>query len=164
MSEYVTYGLGNKFDSSKLLTDLSLHLGSKPKSAWWGSPVDAEFGWKDWCSSEHWLPAKAVSFDDYFSDSNAIKWKLIDGTKVLNFDTLEDIEFCLENKFIVKVIDYAYCFDFIRLLESGYSAVELKNLDFRYGSILPIALELLFSSWDCQSIVVLDPSKIIQTN
>ncbi len=84
MKKYITYGLGNKFYTEKLLTDLTCEIG-KPRHAWWGSPIDAEYGWKQWCENEDWFPTPisattleliSSTIEEYFSPDNAIIWTL----------------------------------------------------------------------------------------
>ena len=163
---YVTYGLGNKLDISKIKTDLYCQIG-KPKQAFWGSPVDADFGWKEWCYREECIPtSKGLSFDDYFSDDNKILWDLKEGTKVLMINEVEDLDEFIDKKYIVYVRIFPnsdfkdYVWNFNKILEDGYSAIQLN--DATIGHNFRSNVEILLSSWDCESIVVLDKSKIVQ--
>lgn len=49
--ELVCYGCGVEFDLSKFMPVKNRdHV--KPKGGLWTSPIDSEWGWKDWCESE----------------------------------------------------------------------------------------------------------------
>lgn len=160
--EYCTYGFGNKFDKDKIVIDLKTRGSSnKPMSAWWGSPVDAKFGWKDWCLAEEWFP-KNEDPDVYLSESNKINWTLEDSANILTISSLEDLQEYFSKGFIIARPGFfmtCYEFDFQEILDKGYAAVEL--LDPTLGHLFINELELMLNSWDCESIVVLDPTKII---
>lgn len=168
MNTYVTYGLGNRFDTTKIHTDLT-SFADKPKAAWWGSPVDAKFGWKDWCMKAYWIPGDygigEADFDSYFSDNNKILWTLVDDAKVLYINEIKDLDTCLESGLIVKLNEEGYNryrWDFNKVLATGYTAIELT--DAMIGHYFVKDIELIMNGWDCESIVVLDPSKIIILN
>jgi len=163
---YVTYGKGNKFDITKLKIDLSYTGRGKPKEAWWGSPVDAEYSWKEWCISNECCPGKkdSITVDEYFSDDNKILWDLKKGTKVLMINTMGDLYKYKSKGYIIyegiilpEVKDYDW--NYKKILKDGYSAIQLNDpcIGHRFTS----TLELLMNTWDCESIVVLDPSKIV---
>lgn len=172
MKTYVTYGLGNKFDISKLNIDLDCFVG-KPKQAWWGSPIDAKFGWKEWCEAEDWIPGD-VDPEIYFNDDNKILWTLEESSKILYLDTVYDLDTFVKLKYIVldvydeydnyrcdlKILVNHYKWDFKKILDDGYTAIELTNGNI--GHYFTSEVECLINGWDCESIVVLDPSKIIQ--
>ena len=162
MKKYVTYGFGDTFIPEKLVTDLKESIG-KPMSAWWGSPVDSEYGWIDWCNQEEFIP-KGASFDKYFTDNNKIIWTLDESAKILEVNEVADLEDYFELGYIEDKSDEPeykdYHWNFYKVLEAGYSAIELT--DGGIGHYFHNRIELMMNSWDCESIVVLDPSKIIQ--
>ena len=175
---YVTYGLGNIFQKNKCNINLQCNYNGKPKSGWWGSPIDTEFGWKDWCMSEKWLPGmcsrtEQQKFEEdaekYFSDNNKITWRLKDGSKKIDIITEKDIKELVNSGYIKNIpggrFYDTYIIDFEKIKRAGYSAVELFTPVFGHGCTnLDIGIESLFYSWDCQSIVVLDPDVICQIN
>ena len=74
---YVTYFPEEvKFNPKKIVTNLEAAY-NKPTRAFWGSPVDTEFGWKELCENEIFLK---YDFD------KPIKWRLKDGSKILLID------------------------------------------------------------------------------
>ena len=97
MKTYITYGF-NHFDKNIFgIAENSTieNFLNKPQNAWWGSPVDAKFGWKEWCKSERYgILANGDKNIDY------IKWKLNENAKLLyikNYSDLLKIPFIEEN-------------------------------------------------------------------
>ena len=164
MKEYITYGFTID-DIRDIKTDLTNIGLNKPKKALWGSPTDAEFGWKDWCEVEEWWPSKAETFEDYISVG--FTWTLEEGSKVYEIHTIEDLEKMDQEGFIKWDIWGTYFInrkaqiDFQKLKDAGYVAVEL--FDGYIGHMFVNALEESMNYWDCESIVVLDPSKVVLT-
>ncbi len=156
MKQYITYGFVIE-DIKDIKTDLTTIGNMKPKSALWGSPVDAEFGWREWCEAENYIPGKRhMSFDEYFK--TYFTWTLKDNSKIYTISNLHHIRKLADagiihrsGKFLDLIVDYKMAYDM------GYSAIELCDSTLGHRFFNP--LELLFNSWDCESIVVLDPSK-----
>jgi len=140
-----------------------------------GSPVNAKFGWKDWCESE--------DYGDY-DFNNPIYWKLKEGSKIFQIDWKE-VELDKSNTLLKYIkfknwreedlkdmpieakinilthgglYDAETVIDFVSMLNDGIVAVELLNSCIGHNFINN--LEISFNSWDCESIVVLDPSYI----
>lgn len=160
MKKYVTYGF-KKFDKSKVRIDLTCFVG-KPRTAWWGSPIDAKFGWKEWCTNEYWTPGDEP-IEEYFAEDNKVLWTLTEDSKILYINNVEDLDTFIDLGFIFNCnqdSDYGeWKWDFHKVLEAGYTAIELT--DSYIGHYFTSYAELLINGWDCESIVVLDPSKII---
>jgi hypothetical protein len=51
--DLVCYGCGNEFDLSKF-ESVKNRNHVKPSGGLWTSPIDSEWGWKDWCKSNEW--------------------------------------------------------------------------------------------------------------
>jgi len=159
--KYVTYfQKGETFDPDKIVIDLNnKHNGFlfKPDKGFWGSPVDAKYGWKEWTESEY--------FRDYDYD-NPIYWTLISG-KILQIDWDE-----VKNKTssdLIKYITKPYHIDYTlndlyivldwdKMLKDDIVAVQL--MDGCIGHCFKYDLEMHFNAWDCESIVVLDKSRL----
>lgn len=179
---YVTYKEPDKlkeFRPSCILTHLeSSFLGTKPISGWWGSPVDANFGWKDWCESEdygnydfdnpiYWsLEEGSIIFQIYYDEVELdINNPLLPYIRFKDWDLNVQDDMPIEAKInILKSKGYSSkdlrpIIDFNAMLDDNIVAVEL--LDPCIGHRFNNALEIEFNCWDCESIVVLDPSKII---
>ena len=169
MKKYVTYGFGTIFNQNMLITDLHDGGNDKPRKAWWGSPINADYGQKEWCLDNYYLiyEDKNLSFEEnaanYFADDNKIIWTLDSKAKILFVNDLEDLYDYLELGYIVsKEEQYGYPrfkWDFYKVLKDGYSAIELTNAYLGHGFRSPI--EDLMNCWDCESIVVLDQDVIV---
>lgn len=155
MKTYITYGFVIE-DTKNIVTDLN-GRGSinKPKKALWGSPVDAEFGWREWCESEDWWPGGEP---DYFDKS--FKWTLKEGSKILTINKVSDLDTIDKQGYFKHHGFFDIELDFKKILDDGYSAVELVMEDQYIGHMGISDLEMSFNSWDCQSIVVLDSETV----
>lgn len=149
---FVTYmPNGIAFDKQCININLnSRGIINKPCEAWWGSPLDAEYGWKEWCESEE--------FGNYDFD-NPIQWKLKSNTNILQIDMDDIIDY--EHR-LLKYIDRISTLDrslnFYRLLDDNISTVQL--MDACIGHAFINRIELMFNGWDCESICVLDKDVI----
>lgn len=149
---YVTY-LDSKeeFDKHLIYTDLSSRGSiNKPKIAWWGSPVDAEYGWKEWCENNEYE----------FNFDNPIYWTMKEGSKIYTIDFI-DTESDPDNQLSQYIVDdgFGSCYlDYQRMKDDGIDAVELYNA--AIGHLFISRIETMFNSWDCESIVVLNPDVI----
>ena len=148
-TDYITYGF-DKFEKERLVPvsqPLSIR-GNKPIGCFWGSPVGAEFGWKQWCERNDF---RLSSFSSY------IVWRLKDGSKILKIRSAADVEplpvVIDENLNDLPNIDY-------NLLRTKFDAVELVNPWIGKSCSHSSHKEFGFNTWDCQSIVVLNPNKI----
>lgn len=157
MKTYITYGFVLE-DPKKIVTNLDECI-NKPKKALWGSPVDAEFGWKEWCENEDWWPSRRhQEKEDYFNKS--FKWTLKEGSKILTINTIGDLEDLDKKGYFDHIGPFMFGprLNFHKILKDGYSAVELT--DGYMGHYFKNELEMSFNSWDCECIVVLDPDKV----
>ena len=158
MKTYITYGQGNKF-IPELLPDKSYIRNpknsiNKPNNCWWGSPIDAEYGWKQWCESNE--------YDEELvkDDADRIYWTLSEDAKVLEINTLDDL---IKVPYLEKDKEDSYAYspsiiDFEKICRD-YDAVELTNSCI--GHYFINDKEIAFNAWDCESIVVLNKDKII---
>ena len=82
---YVTYFRENTlFDKNNIITILTPTSLNKPTKAFWGSPIDSTFGWKEWCKCE--------DFGNYDWEK-PIKWKLEKNSKILKIDWCDLINY-----------------------------------------------------------------------
>ena len=175
MNEYISYGF-SKFDRQRFENEIDTAIlnkkSDKPANGWWGSPIDANYGWKDWCYSEDFGDCANGTYKvDY------IKWKLKDAKiyHIQNFENLAKIP-------IRKVSNYLpyLRIDFDKMKSQGYDGIELcldnyylghtfaspefilekePNLTFKEAEIAS-EIERLINTWDCDSICVWN-SKVI---
>lgn len=157
---YCTFLSSEKtFDPAKIVTNLTSTDLNKPRSAWWGSPIDAELGWAQWCLEEEF------ALDEYDFDKDPIAWTLPKDAKVFRV-TWGDVlnppfgELYPFVDFYTDGIFHSHYFklNFNKLAEAGIVAVELTDPSIGHRFHNPV--ESMFNYWDCQSIAVLDSSKI----
>lgn len=114
---------------------------TKPNGGLWASPVDAHWGWKDWCEAE--------DFRDC-DEANSFKFRLKPGNKVLTLEKIGDANRVPripdQNEF-----SFFLYLDFEKLLSMGIDAVELVNVGAFYDDLY---------GWDCESILVMNPDVI----
>ena len=148
---YVTYReIDEKFDKELIDIDLKSKYMNKPNRGFWGSPVDAEFGWKEWCENEDY---GCYDFD------NPIYWRLKEGKIFqVDWDDLESEEF---NQYVTRTSYRTPLLDFESMREDGIIAVQLMNACIGHSFTDFGDIELMFNSWDCESIVVLDKDYIL---
>ena len=145
------------FNLEKIITDLhSERVINKPNKAWWGSSENAEYGWKEWCIDNE--------FGNYDWE-HPIRWMLVPGTNIYRIykpdvSTGSGIKHLERYLKVFGSQDYgSHYLDFEKMLENDIHAVEL--MDAGIGHYFINRYEMMFNCWDCESIVVLDPSKII---
>ena len=174
MKIYETYGFGSEVKTELIHTDLSSNGINKPKSCWWGSPVGGDYTWKEWCIAE------CFKDEDYFDESNRSIWTLKEGSNIYTIEDLEDLYFLRNKGYYIQIVDgekyplpsgsdismlsRSFMFsrieiDFEQMCKDGYAAIELENPVI--GHMFIDQIELSMNSWDCQSIAVLDSTKII---
>lgn len=160
-TKYITYfQKGDAFDPSKIVIDLNNKRNGflfKPDKGFWGSPVDAEYGWKEWTEEEN--------FRDYDYD-NPIYWTLTSG-KILqiDWDDVKDRTSGDLTKYLImpngigrSMNDLCVVLDWDKMLKDDIVAVQL--MDGCIGHCFKYDLEMHFNAWDCESIVVLDKSRL----
>lgn len=154
---YVTY-FPRKFDIDDIYINLNNNYKNKPTSAFWGSPIDGKFCWKEWCERE------GFEIDSYLWDK-PIYWTLKEGTKILQIDTelidqntYELKKYCTTDSRLNSFTYKPKFLDFNRILKAGIGAVQLMNAFI--GHRFVNEYDMMFNGWDCESIVVLDSSLI----
>jgi len=114
---------------------------NKPKGGLWTSPVDSEYGWKEWCKDENF---RDCSKDESFIIS------LKEDTHILEINNRIDLE---EFEWIINAEwDWLNGIDFEEL-KSRYDAVHLTDTGQwatrGYG-------EKNLYGWDCESVLILN--------
>lgn len=155
MKTYITYGKGNKFNKELLpkVEDLKIQYDciNKVPNTFWGSPIDAEYGWKNWCEDNEY---SILTEDDSFL------WTLKPEAKILYIESLDDIykkvpfvrrtEYGFENTYI----------DFETIIKE-YDAMELCSNNGTIGHRFASDKEICFNTWDCDSIMVFNRDMIV---
>ena len=120
---------------------------NKPgKTGLWASPIDSEYGWKDWCEEENFRECQErLSFQFRLSDSARVY--VIDGVSdLVNIPHKMGSNGCLLGSYI-DFEEMATKYDAIFLTVEGQWATRLSTEINLYG-------------WDCESILVMNPDVI----
>lgn len=151
--KYIHYG-HDRFDRNLFVPILNRALFVKPFGGLWASPVDAAWGWKQWCESENFHKGdmrKSFTFT-LTDDANVIHIRSVDG---LN---------CLPKQGPYKRLKLDpswYCIDFERLLSEGVDAIELHlSEEDHIGVDFLCGLYWQLYGWDCDSILIMNPEVV----
>jgi hypothetical protein len=156
MNTYISYWEKIPKSIKDIEIDLSIYNKSdgKPKRSLWGSPVDAELGWKDFGL------LNGIDMYKPFEDECSFKWTLADNARILHIHNLTDIRIYNKCDFFISPNGKFRSLDFEYLFKLGYDAVELHN-PFIGKNQDATKEELAFFYWDCESIVLLKTDNLI---
>ena len=110
----------------------------KPYGGLWCSPVNSEWGWKDWCKAEEFSSCDT---------SNSFQVKLHDWAKVLVIDNEEDLLKLYPKKYEFGEYDFervAKEYDAIWLTVQGQDETRHSRPYNLYG-------------WDCETVLIMNP-------
>jgi hypothetical protein len=142
-NEFITYG-SNKFDKNKFDPIKNMDF-IKPHGGLWSSPINSEWGWKDWCINNGFREEKL---------SNWFKFRLRKDSIILIIDNLNDLKELYE---IEKVItSYGDIFPDFEKLSKSFDGILLTDIG-------ELATRLTYPGlymWDCESLLVLNPEVI----
>ncbi len=147
--KYIHYGSFN-FDKNLFVPISNRPIFVKPFGGMWASPVESEFGWKEWCESEGWKIEKL---------SKHFIFKLKDDCTLLAIRSNSDLDelrfkgYCIEYSKYSFLPDDQYYLDFEKLLENGIDAIEVYINSDIYWSLY---------GWDCDSLLVLNPDCVAE--
>jgi len=144
---YIHYGSTNF--NKQLFTPIKNHeFLSKPKGGLWGSPIEANFGWKEWCEAENF---RACNIE------NSFKFILKADANILVINSVSDLDPLpkIKPNFPVNWI----CLDFEKLIEMRTDAVQL-NLSNDTSNSWSETLYFKLYGWDCDSIIIMNPDII----
>lgn len=144
-NRYIHYG-HNSFDRNLFTPISNEEMFVKPYGGLWASPIDAEYGWYEWCCDEHfhtnWL-------------SKNFTFTLSEKAKVIHIRSVADLKELPDQKSPewFKRDPIWKCIDFEKLLADGVDAVELHLSE--DGGLYQ---ELY--GWDCDSILIMNPDVV----
>lgn len=151
MTEYIHYG-SNQFQRERFVPIKNSRYFCKPTGGLWASPVDAEYGWKEWNEDSNFRPCDTT---------NSFRFRLADNANVLHIRGEKDISKLIllqkERKF---ANDMVYP-DFEEMKSKGVDAIEVhlsEDKTIRWET----RLYWLLYGWFCDSIVVLNPDVIVE--
>lgn len=147
--KYIHYG-SDKFVPQEFLPIVNQTRNyTKPKQGGlWASPIDAKYGWKQWCIDEDfWID----NLNTYFI-----------------FDLVPDVRIChIRGYYDLKKLPVLQPY-----VESSYYKIDFENAMKRYDAIqLHLSeqprcnyeedLYFLLYGWDCDSILIMNPEVIV---
>ena len=137
MKEYIHFGHDHFYREKFQEIKNELYF-CKPKGGLWASPIDAKYGWKDWCEAENFREC---------SQDNSFAFALKDGAKVYHIRSVSDVK---DMPQVNTGISVYYIPDFEKMLADGWDAIELHMSECG-------ALYWALYGWDCDCILVLNP-------
>jgi len=115
----------------------------KPEGGLWTSPINSEYGWKDWCTMEDFREC---------TEDNSFVIELYDWAKVYVIDDLEDLlALPFTTFFEGEYLDFEW-------LAKEYDAVWLTNK----GEVKTRWTKPALYGWDCESVLILNPECCFQ--
>lgn len=122
---------------------------TKPKGGLWASPVDASFGWKEWCEREHFRKN---------SEENSFRFRVKDESKIIHLYSVKDLDKLPKQKSEYNDESLMCILDFEKI-QKDYDGIELhlsdeSNHDFCNG------LYFKLYGWDCDSILIFNEKAI----
>jgi hypothetical protein len=139
----IHYG-AKKFTASKF--SVITNDWVKPRGGLWTSPIDSDYGWKDWCEAENFRDC---------DDSMSFTLEFNSDVKIYKIDTLKDLlNLPLISLHVpsMKHPDFETIskeYDAIWLTENGQHVTRFSRPCNLYG-------------WDCESILILNPKCFTQ--
>lgn len=149
MKKYIHYG-HTYFDIELFKPTQNIPMFTKPSGGLWGSPIDATYGWKDWCRDNE---VRGIDKNDCF------EFQICSDSNVLDLFSIDDLVKLPKQKGIIDIGSAKYL-DFERIKSDGYDAIELHlSKDKSFAGLQNLYYTLY--GWDCDSILVMNPNCII---
>ena len=143
VKEFVTYGF--QYDPYLFKPITNRIYSGKPNGGLWASPVNSEFGWKDWCN--------AALFFKHSGLSEGFIWELSDQSRILVLDETSNLE-SLPEKYFLDQVDFGGLIE-ERFLNFEKLAQDYDALLLEYSGLKALSGDYLgFNTWDCESILV----------
>lgn len=143
-TKYIHYG-HTSFEPNRF-QEIKNEIGfAKPEGGFWASPVDAKFGWKDWCKRNNFRKIE---------EENSFTFTLRDSATVIHIHSDNDLEELPKQK---SSSPLSVCLDFETMKEQGVDAIEVHISDDwdLYYKLFP---------WDCDSILIMNKDIIVSEN
>ncbi|MDR6548502.1 hypothetical protein J2810_004592 [Chryseobacterium rhizosphaerae] len=136
---------GSSRYKEELFRPITNDLFDKPSGGLWTSPVNSEYGWREW--------AKSADFKHY-EDHESFQIMLKKTAKVLIIDKPKDLESIPQRKDIPEMQFFRYL-DFENITNE-YDAIYLTlNGLWRTKDYLQDSEHKLYS-WDCESVIIMN--------
>lgn len=146
---YIHYG-ANKYEPGKFKPIVNCdHDWTKPRSGGlWASPVNAKWGWRQWCNSENFETERLV---------NSFTFTLSPEARVCHVRTINDLRKLPKRQHMIDSMYYTI--DFEKAMRE-YDAIEL-HLSEDVGDSWEDSLYFKLYGWDCDSILIMNPEVIV---
>ena len=150
--EYIHYGCdASEFHEIPPIRNEKMF--TKPQGGLWASPVDADFGWKDWCELENF---QHTDFNKSFKFTIKDDAKILHINKANQLDKLPQSENTMLSRTMMTILDF-------EKLQKEYDGMELhlseevfpKKADWNYNG-----LYWRLYGWDCDSILIFNEKAI----
>lgn len=148
--KYIHYG-HKRFEKFLFCPIRNLECFTKPHGGLWASPVDAEWGWKEWCTAENFRK---------YDEDNSFAFTLKEGANVLHLYNIKQLDGLPQVESTYKM----WCqLDFEKMLANGVDAIEL-HLGEEDARGLGVCEGLYWSlyGWDCDSILIMNPDVVVE--
>lgn len=144
--QYIHYG-HKKYDPNSFIEPVNLEMFNKPRGGLWGSPVDTEYGWKQWCKSENYCECNG---------DNAFIFELYNVANIYNINCRADIEkLPLQRSMLTSWLVP----DFEAIKKSGIDAIQYNLSNDTTGNWHD-GLYFALYGWDCDCILILNKDVI----
>jgi len=146
MREYIHYGTSS-FDIAKFKPIQNTERGyTKPRhgTGFWASPVDAKWGWKDWCESKDFRECKK---------ENSFVFTLDPSARVKHLYSVDDV---YELPGLETAISSTWYVPDYEKLAKQYDAIEIHISD-EVRDRWTEGLYYVLYGWDCDSILIMNP-------
>lgn len=153
--KYIHMG-NDRFYKNRFMPIKNRPMFTKPSGGLWASPVDAEFGWRDWCEREN------------FSKSDMRKsftFSLSDEARVIHLYSVVDLVSLPDQEPPKGLEDLSLgkCIDFEKMVNDGYDAIELHLSEEKLDGINYLeGLYWKLYGWDCDSILIMNPEVVVE--
>lgn len=137
--KYIHYG-SQAFNPERF-DEIKNNMPTKPTGGLWASPIDANFGWREWNAESHFMTC---------NKENSFVFTLSEKAKVERMYMLSDVDSLPQRDLGYSTNMVAINFE--ACVNQGIDAIELCTL----GNGLYWALY----GWDCESIIVLNKDVI----
>lgn len=156
---WINYGISEisaeKFRKVTNTNEVGRYIPGKPVGGLWASPVDSEWGWKDFCECENF---RTETLD------KSVKFKLKENSKIYTINSFNDLEKLYQKypNHKLEHIENVRLINFEGMIADGYDGIYLTLpglLDCKDKDGL--GLMYFIEGWDVESVVVFNFESMI---
>lgn len=151
--KYIHYGSQN-FIQEYFMPITNKPLFVKPTGGLWASPIDAQYGWAEWCKNNDFREIRK---------ENSFSFELTDDAKVYHVYSVKDLEkLPIQEDDVSKIIGSSSMvyLDFEKI-SKDYDAIELHLSEEKIEiDHFLNGLYWKLYGWDCDSILIMNPNII----